>query len=160
MCGLFVVNFQVSASGFDWHPALCMYRGMFLVILCVFLLGINTYGWRSSGVNHVLIFELDPRNHLNHQQLLEVMKLFFMQHLMGRLRGDLLLTFLSFLVLSSIHAHHCLLNLQCYQHIHCQVVQVDMGFKSSNGIVHSIKRHPIKDNVAVVVVVIVSGMQL
>jgi len=57
----------------DWHAALRMYRGMFLVILFIFLLGINTYGWRSSGVNHVLIFELDPRNHLNHQELLEVL---------------------------------------------------------------------------------------
>jgi len=65
------VNFQVTDS--DWHPALCMYRGLFLIILFIFLLGINTYGWRSSGVNHVLIFELDPRSHLNHQQLLEVL---------------------------------------------------------------------------------------
>lgn len=56
----------------DWKPALRMYRGMFLVILFVFLLGINTYGWRASGVNHVLIFELDPRNHLTHQQFMEV----------------------------------------------------------------------------------------
>jgi len=53
-----------------------MYRGMFLVILFIFLLGINTYGWRSSGVNHVLIFEIDPRNHLNHQELLEVILIF------------------------------------------------------------------------------------
>ena len=56
----------------DWVPALRMYRGVFLVILFIFLLGLNTYGWRSSGVNHVLIFELDPRNNLTHQQLLEV----------------------------------------------------------------------------------------
>ncbi|CAH1786705.1 unnamed protein product [Owenia fusiformis] len=56
----------------DWAPALRIYRGCFLLILCCFLLGLNTYGWRSSGVNHVLIFELDPRNHLSHQQLLEV----------------------------------------------------------------------------------------
>jgi hypothetical protein len=56
----------------DWLPALRMYRGTFLVILFIFLLGVNTYGWRSSGVNHVLIFELDPRNHLTHQQFLEV----------------------------------------------------------------------------------------
>jgi len=69
------VNYQVTASGVDWHPALRMYRGMFLVILCIFLLGINTYAWRSSGVNHVLVFELDPRHHLNHQQLLEVLML-------------------------------------------------------------------------------------
>ncbi|CAI9716999.1 xenotropic and polytropic retrovirus receptor 1-like isoform X1 [Octopus vulgaris] len=55
----------------DWEPALRIYRGPFLLILDVFLLGMNTYGWRTSGVNHVLIFELDPRNHLTHQQLLE-----------------------------------------------------------------------------------------
>ncbi|KAJ8299891.1 hypothetical protein KUTeg_021410 [Tegillarca granosa] len=40
----------------DWQPALIMYRGMFLVILDIFLLGINTYGWRSSGVNHLATF--------------------------------------------------------------------------------------------------------
>ena len=67
-----VCTVHFHETGVDWHPALCMYRGLFLVILFIFLLGINTYGWRSSGVNHVLIFELDPRNHLNHQQLLEV----------------------------------------------------------------------------------------
>lgn len=55
----------------QWEPALRIYRGPFLLILDCFLLGINTYGWRTSGVNHVLIFELDPRNHLSHQQLLE-----------------------------------------------------------------------------------------
>lgn len=25
------------------------------------------YGWASAGVNHVLIFEVDPRNHLTYQ---------------------------------------------------------------------------------------------
>ncbi|XP_076436332.1 xenotropic and polytropic retrovirus receptor 1 homolog [Babylonia areolata] len=56
----------------DWEPAIRMYRGMFLVIFDLFLLGVNTYGWRSSGVNHVLIFEIDPRNHLSHTELMEV----------------------------------------------------------------------------------------
>ncbi|KAK7094735.1 solute carrier family 53 member 1-like [Littorina saxatilis] len=56
----------------DWEPALRMYRGMFLIIFDLFLLGVNTYGWRSSGVNHVLIFEIDPRNHLSHTELMEV----------------------------------------------------------------------------------------
>jgi hypothetical protein len=59
-------------SSAEWEPALRMYRGMFLVIMMICLLGINTYGWRSSGVNHVLIFEIDPRRHLSHHQLLEV----------------------------------------------------------------------------------------
>ncbi|GFN77603.1 xenotropic and polytropic retrovirus receptor 1 [Plakobranchus ocellatus] len=56
----------------DWEPALQMYRGMFLVIFDLLLLSVNTYGWRSSGVNHVLIFEIDPRNHLSHCQLFEL----------------------------------------------------------------------------------------
>ncbi|KAJ8038923.1 Xenotropic and polytropic retrovirus receptor 1-like [Holothuria leucospilota] len=60
----------------EWRPALRMYRGMFLLIFIIFLLGINTYGWRKAGVNHVLIFELDPRNNLSHEELLEV-ALFF-----------------------------------------------------------------------------------
>lgn len=38
----------------------------------LFLIGVNIYGWRSSGVNHVLIFELDPRNHLSEQHLMEL----------------------------------------------------------------------------------------
>ena len=69
---ILVVNY---AEHERWVPALKMYRSIFLVILCCLLLGINTYGWRSSGVNHVLIFELDPRNHLTHSELLEVRKL-------------------------------------------------------------------------------------
>lgn len=56
----------------EWHGALHMYRGFFLVFLAMFLVGINTYGWRSCGVNHVLIFELDPRDHLTHQNFLEL----------------------------------------------------------------------------------------
>lgn len=63
-------NFIKTAH--NWEPALRMYRGMFLVIFDLFLLGVNTYGWRSSGVNHVLIFEIDPRNHLSHTELMEL----------------------------------------------------------------------------------------
>ena len=39
-------------------------------------MGINVYGWRSSGVNHVLIFELDPRNHLSEQHIMELAAIF------------------------------------------------------------------------------------
>ncbi|XP_071499190.1 xenotropic and polytropic retrovirus receptor 1 homolog [Diadema antillarum] len=81
--GIFTVLCFVAAvagilidSKVDNMPAVHMYRGMFLIILMIFLLGINTYGWRKVGVNHVLIFELDPRNNLSHEQLLEVALLF------------------------------------------------------------------------------------
>lgn len=53
-------------------PLIRIYRGGFLLIEFLFLLGINTYGWRQAGVNHVLIFELNPRNNLSHQHLFEV----------------------------------------------------------------------------------------
>ncbi|TNN12929.1 Xenotropic and polytropic retrovirus receptor 1 [Schistosoma japonicum] len=53
-------------------PALRLFRGTFLLIFFLCLFGVNTYGWRSSGVNNVLIFELDPRTHLDHFQLLQI----------------------------------------------------------------------------------------
>ncbi|XP_048415006.1 xenotropic and polytropic retrovirus receptor 1 homolog [Stegostoma tigrinum] len=61
----------VSQEASMW-PLLRAYRGGFIMIEFVFLLGINTYGWRKAGVNHTLIFELDPRNHLSHQQFFEL----------------------------------------------------------------------------------------
>jgi len=59
-------------SGENLKVAFRLYRGPFLIIEFLFLIGINVYGWRSSGVNHVLIFELDPRNHLSEQHLMEL----------------------------------------------------------------------------------------
>ncbi|ODN00179.1 Xenotropic and polytropic retrovirus receptor 1 [Orchesella cincta] len=56
----------------DWRVVFRLYRGPLLLVLFIFLMGINVYGWRSSGVNHVLIFELDPRNHLSEQHLMEM----------------------------------------------------------------------------------------
>lgn len=53
-----------------------LYRGPLLIIEFIFLIGVNIYGWRSSGVNHVLIFELDPRNHLSEQHLMELAAIF------------------------------------------------------------------------------------
>nr|XP_023014891.1 xenotropic and polytropic retrovirus receptor 1 [Leptinotarsa decemlineata] len=53
-----------------------LFRGPLLIIEFLFLIGVNVYGWRSSGVNHVLIFELDPRNHLSEQHLMELAAIF------------------------------------------------------------------------------------
>lgn len=55
----------------DWDVALRLFRGPLLIIEFLFLWGINVYGWRSAGVNHVLIFEIDPRNHLSEQHIME-----------------------------------------------------------------------------------------
>ncbi|XP_071368319.1 xenotropic and polytropic retrovirus receptor 1 homolog isoform X3 [Centroberyx affinis] len=77
-CGVFlvlivtVVITAVVIGSNDVWPMVRIYRGGFLLIEFLFLLGINTYGWRQAGVNHVLIFELNPRNNLSHQHLFEI----------------------------------------------------------------------------------------
>ncbi|XP_046401366.1 xenotropic and polytropic retrovirus receptor 1-like [Ischnura elegans] len=60
----------------DWHVALRIYRGPLVLVELIFLLGINVHLWQSVGVNHVLIFELDPRNHLSEQHLFEFAAVF------------------------------------------------------------------------------------
>jgi hypothetical protein len=61
-----------STKPLAWRQALFLYRSTFLIVLHIALIGINIYGWSSSGVNHVLIFEINPRNHLTYQQFLEI----------------------------------------------------------------------------------------
>ncbi|XP_038219515.1 xenotropic and polytropic retrovirus receptor 1 [Zerene cesonia] len=65
-----------DAATENFKTAFRLYRGPFLLVEFIFLIGINVYGWRSSGVNHVLIFELDPRNHLSEQHLMELAAIF------------------------------------------------------------------------------------
>ncbi|XP_056133707.1 xenotropic and polytropic retrovirus receptor 1a isoform X1 [Lampris incognitus] len=78
-CGVFIVlaiSFTLAGvvliRNYNVWPLVRIYRGGFLLIQFLFLLGINTYGWRNAGVNHVLIFELNPRNNLSHQHLFEI----------------------------------------------------------------------------------------
>ncbi|KAK2898345.1 hypothetical protein Q8A67_009763 [Cirrhinus molitorella] len=78
-CGVFIVlavAFVLTGAFFirnqNIWPLVRIYRGGFLLVQFLFLLGINTYGWRQAGVNHVLIFELNPRNNLSHQHLFEI----------------------------------------------------------------------------------------
>ena len=52
--------------------AVRLFRGPFLVFLMVFCCGLNMYGWAKAGVNHVLIFEVDPRNHLTYQTVMQI----------------------------------------------------------------------------------------
>ncbi|PNF32044.1 Xenotropic and polytropic retrovirus receptor 1 [Cryptotermes secundus] len=82
--GSFIVLFLAVVLSAIFHEgsrenlkvALRLYRGPLLIIEFLFLMGVNVYGWRSSGVNHVLIFELDPRNHLSEQHLMELAAIF------------------------------------------------------------------------------------
>jgi hypothetical protein len=67
-----VLNKSQSGHPLAWRQALSLYRSTFLIVLQIILSGINVYGWSSSGVNHILIFGIDPRHHLTYQQLLEI----------------------------------------------------------------------------------------
>nr|XP_061790583.1 solute carrier family 53 member 1-like isoform X2 [Nerophis lumbriciformis] len=76
-CGIFIILaiafvLTVFFRYENVWPLVRIYRGGFLLIQFLFLLGINTYGWRQAGVNHVLIFEINPRNNLSHQHLFEI----------------------------------------------------------------------------------------
>nr|CAH7755494.1 unnamed protein product [Callosobruchus chinensis] len=78
---LIVLLISVVLSGIyhersDWLTVTRLYRGPFLIVEFLFLWGVNIYGWRSSGVNHVLIFEMDPRNHLSEQHIIEMAAIF------------------------------------------------------------------------------------
>lgn len=72
----FVLAIFNDVSTNNLKIAFRLYRGPLLIIEFIFLIGVNIYGWRSSGVNHVLIFELDPRNHLSEQHLMELAAIF------------------------------------------------------------------------------------
>lgn len=62
-------------NGIDY---LKMFRGQFLLSLYLLLVSINIYFWRHYGVNHVLIFELNPRYHLGFTETFAVNLLKFL----------------------------------------------------------------------------------
>lgn len=76
LCVAVIITALFHQSSESWKSAFRLYRAPFLIIQFLFLWGVNVYGWRSSGVNHVLIFELDPRNHLSEQHIMELAAIF------------------------------------------------------------------------------------
>lgn len=55
---------------------LVLFRGPFYVVVYLLLMAVNVYGWRRAGVNHILIFEINPRKHLTYSHLLELSAIF------------------------------------------------------------------------------------
>ncbi|CAF0750072.1 unnamed protein product [Adineta ricciae] len=68
----FALRKTITGKDTSWRAALHLYRPLFLIILHICFVGLNIYGWGHFGVNHVLIFEFDPRNHITYQKLLEI----------------------------------------------------------------------------------------
>ena len=48
------------------------FRAGFYVWIFAFLMGMDVWFFRKAGVNYVLIFEIDPRNHLSHQHIFSI----------------------------------------------------------------------------------------
>lgn len=79
--GAFVVlGIAIIISWFAAEPrptepkwvAVRLFRGPLLLFVAIWLCGLNMWGWAEAGVNHVLIFEVDPRNHLTYQSVMQI----------------------------------------------------------------------------------------
>ena len=56
--------------------AIKLFRGTFLITIFFGLIGFNVYGWRKAHVNHVLIFEINPRDYLSALHFWELFGIF------------------------------------------------------------------------------------
>ncbi|KAH8273521.1 hypothetical protein KR018_009554 [Drosophila ironensis] len=71
-----------------------LYRGPFTWVIFNFFMAANVAGWQQAGVNHVLIFEIDPRSHLMPATFLEIACTFgilWALSMLGFLMHDLIL---------------------------------------------------------------------
>ncbi|VDP11108.1 unnamed protein product [Soboliphyme baturini] len=78
LCLMFLSIALFVIPGEPRWVAVRLFRGFFILFVNIFLMGVNMYGWQRNGVNHVLIFEIDPRRHLTYQKLLEISTMFLM----------------------------------------------------------------------------------
>jgi len=78
--GMSIVLFFVFVIAYHYVPKhdgdlleiVKLYRSGLIGSIFFFYLGLNVKGWKKCGVNHVLIFEIDPRQHLSHQHFFEI----------------------------------------------------------------------------------------
>jgi len=76
--GMFAVLFILvilvgflSDTDYDWRTVFRLYRSPLVLIIFLFQSGISIVIWKHYKINHVLIFELNPRNNLSFQHFLE-----------------------------------------------------------------------------------------
>eukprot|EP00004_Rigifila_ramosa_P024271 TRINITY_DN6982_c0_g1_i4.p1 TRINITY_DN6982_c0_g1~~TRINITY_DN6982_c0_g1_i4.p1 ORF type:complete len:776 (-),score=185.63 TRINITY_DN6982_c0_g1_i4:8-2335(-) len=56
----------------EWQSIFRMYRGFMIPIVFFFLLGLDVFVWLKYKINYILIFEMDPRDHLAIQEFLSI----------------------------------------------------------------------------------------
>lgn len=61
----------LSDTGYDWRTVFRLYRSPLILIIFLFQSGISIVIWKHYKINHVLIFELNPRNNLSFHHFLE-----------------------------------------------------------------------------------------
>lgn len=61
----------VSDTGYDWRTVFKLYRSPLVLIIFLFQTGISIVIWKHYKINHVLIFELNPRDNLSSQHFIE-----------------------------------------------------------------------------------------
>lgn len=61
----------ISNTDYDWRTVFRLYRSPLVLIIFLFQTGISIVIWKHYKINHVLIFELNPRNNLSFQHFIE-----------------------------------------------------------------------------------------
>lgn len=61
----------LSQTGYDWRTVFRLYRSPLMLTIFLFQAGISIVIWKHYKINHVLIFELDPRNNLSFHHFIE-----------------------------------------------------------------------------------------
>ena len=61
----------ITDTGYDWRTVFRLYRSPLLLMIFLFQMGISIVIWKHFKINHVLIFELNPRNNLSYQHFFE-----------------------------------------------------------------------------------------
>ncbi|KAG8222653.1 hypothetical protein J437_LFUL003775 [Ladona fulva] len=67
-----VISAMFYSGGEDWHIVLRIFRGPLVLIELVFFAGLNIHIWQKARINHIRIFDLDPKDHLNKYDVYEI----------------------------------------------------------------------------------------
>lgn len=68
------IGFLINTE-YDWRTVFRLYRSPLVLIIFLFQMGISIIIWKHYKINHVLIFELNPRNNLSFEHFLELASL-------------------------------------------------------------------------------------
>lgn len=68
---LVILTGLIKDVDYDWRTVFKLYRSPLILIIFLFQSGISIIIWKHYKINHVLIFELNPRNNLSSQHFIE-----------------------------------------------------------------------------------------